>query len=204
MNQNLPRTTAPPRPRRSGTTSETWAARLGLLAAFAVGSSGGPHLARATTIETDAVLIDGRLGPSFLLDSRSNALEHLFKPSARLGGRLELGGGFELGASLLGLLSPNHHYRVIGLLGHGRYGLWQRPSFSLGVGAGLGVGKDADIQNVDLRADHTVMPYGFAALDARWSLGRSWRLGVELAYENLSLVSLGLTVGRRLSLGDES
>ena len=192
-----PRRPQDPHRRRIGRTKAR-ARILALLALLAASGVALPQAARA--LEAEALLVDGRLGPSFLLDSKSNALNHLFKPGVRLGARFEVGRRLELGASALGLLSPNAHYRVLGLLAHGRYGLWQRPTFSLGLGAGLGVGKDADIQNADLRADHTVMPYGFVGLDARWTVGRHWHLGVELAFENLSLLSLGIGVGRRLPL----
>src|SRR5204862_7112611 len=119
-----------------------------------------------------------------------------FKPVARVGLRCSLGARVELGAAVSGLLDGNAHYRVAGVLAHGRLALWRRPAFSLGAGVGLGVGTNADILHEDLRAGASpVVPYGFLALDARWTVAGPWLIGAEAGWENLSIVRLGALVG---------
>lgn len=142
------------------------------------------------------VVVDVQAGPAFLTRSRSHAIGHAFKPMARVGVRWTLLPRLEVGGALSGLLDGSAHYRVVGALAHGRLALWQRPEFSLGAGAALGLGRDADILHADLRASSSpVVPYGFLALDARWSFAGRWVGGVEAGWENLSIVRLGLSLG---------
>lgn len=123
----------------------------------------------------DSLLIDGQIGPAFLMRSLSHAVGHAFKAAARLGLRRSLGGRIEVGGALSGLLDGSAHYRVVGALSHGRVALWRRPAFSLGAGLGLGVGLNADILHGDLRAGASpMMPYGFLSLDARWAIAGRW------------------------------
>lgn len=130
--------------------------------------------------------------------SKSTALEHLFKPTLRLGGRATLGERFEVGGAFTALLDTNEHYRVLGFLAHARFAVIATRRFSLGAGLAFGLGSDADILHTELRADGTVAPYGFAALDARFSLSHHWFLSAEIAYENFALLHLGVVVGFRL------
>jgi hypothetical protein len=160
-----------------------------LLASTAPGISTPAHAA-------PPLLVDGHVSPAFLTKSRSPAIGHGAKPMARLGVRGELRPRLEVGGALTGLVDASAHYRVLGALAHGRFALWQRPTFSLGGALALGAGLDADILHSDLSADATVLPYGFLALDARWSLGPV-RLGVEAGWENLSILRLGLLAAYR-------
>lgn len=141
-------------------------------------------------------LVDGLVGPAFLMHSRSHAIGHAFKPTGRLGLRRRVGDRLEVGGSISGLIDASAHYRVVGALAHGRFALWQRPAFSLGGALALGAGNDADILHADLRAPGSpVIPYGFVALDARWSIAHRWLLGAEAGWENLSIVRLGALFG---------
>jgi hypothetical protein len=140
-------------------------------------------------------VVDARVGPAWLTTSRSHALGHMIRPTARLGARAPLGERVELGGSAMALLVGSEHYRVLGAVAHARYALWERTTFSLGAGAGLGVGYDADILHADLEAPGRVAPYGFLAADARWTLFRRWLVGVEAAWENRAALTLGLLVG---------
>lgn len=142
-------------------------------------------------------MVDGQVGPVFLLRSRSKAVGHAWKPMARVGVRTTLRPRLEVGGTVSGLLDGSEHYRVLGLLAHGRFALLQRPGFSLGASLALGAGYDADILHADLEGD-SVVPYGFFAVDGRWELGRRWLLGVEAGWENVSILRLGLLVGIRL------
>lgn len=144
----------------------------------------------------DPFVLDAQVGPVFLMRSRSHAVGHAFKAGARVGLRRSLGPRLELGAAVSGLLDSNSHYRVAGVLMHGRLALWRRPVFSLGAGMGLGIGTNADILHDDLRAGASpVVPYGFLALDARWVIAGQWLIGAEAGWENLSIVRLGALVG---------
>jgi hypothetical protein len=145
------------------------------------------------------LVADGQVGPAFLLRSQSHAVGHAFKPMARLGLRWALSPRVEVGGTISGLLDASEHYRVVGALAHGRLALWKRPTFSLGGGLALGAGYDADILHTDLRAGHPpVVPYGFVALDARWSIAGRWLLGAEAGWDNLSILRLGLLFGFEL------
>lgn len=148
-----------------------------------------------------ALVLDGQVGPAFLTKSRSRAIGHGFKPIARVGLRMELLPRLEVGGSVSGIVDSSEHYRVLGAVAQGRVALWQRPAFSLGAGLALGTGYNANILHADLRASAPVVPYGFLALDGRWSIGQRWLIGAETAWENLSIVRLGLLVGFRLDVG---
>ncbi len=154
-------------------------------------------LQAAQSAAAETYVVDAQAGPVFLTKSKSKAIGHAVQGDARLGLRLHLTDRLEVGGAVSGLINSSAHYRVLGLLAHGRFALLQKPVFSLGVGAALGVGNDADILHSDLAAGGQVLPYGFLALDARWTVARRWLLGVEAGWENLSMWRLGLVFGHR-------
>jgi len=141
-------------------------------------------------------VVDGQLGAAFLLHSRSHAIGHAFKPTARFGLRGRVGDRLEVGGSISGLVDASAHYRVVGALAQARFAVWRRSAFSLGGAIALGAGYDADILHADLRAKpYPVIPYGFLALDARWSIADRWLIGAEAGWEDLSIVRLGALFG---------
>jgi len=170
----------------------TWFALFGLVGAAAV-----PMLAPSAARAENAFVLDGQVGPAFLTKSRSRAIGHGFKPVARLGLRMSLTPRLEVGGAVSGIVDSSEHYRVLGGLAAGRFALWQRPVFSLGAVLGLGAGYDADILHADLEADAAIAPYGFLAVDARWSIGERWLVGLEAGWENVSILRLGLLWGYR-------
>lgn len=176
--------------------------------ALIVGLAGTAASASTPAAQAEpALIVDGQVGPAFLGRSRSSAVGHAFKPAARLGARVPLSRRVEAGAAISGIvdLSGSDHYRVVGALGQARMAVWQGATFSLGTSAALGVGYDADILHSDLQADAPVIPYGFLALDGRWNVGRYLLLGTEAAWENLSIIRVGLLVGLRLGgLADQN
>jgi hypothetical protein len=167
--------------------------RLAILVAFVVFV-----LWPAVAAAEPAVVADLATGPAYVTTSRSHALEHVVRPAARLGLRVELTPAFELGVAVSGLLVADAHHRVTGTLVHARHALVRRARFSAGVALAIGLGPDADILHDDLRADAGIRPYGFLAIDARWHLGDRYRLGAEVAWEDLSLLRAGLVLGVRL------
>lgn len=157
-------------------------------------------VAVATTAPADAdetLVIDGQLGPALLLQSRSRAIGHGVKPTARLGIRTQIAPRLEVGGALSALLDTSEHYRVLGGLATARFALWRRPAFSLGAALGLGAGYNADILHSDLDSDAPVAAYGMVAFDARWQLGARWLIGAEAGWDNLSIVRIGALVGLR-------
>ena len=88
------------------------------------------------------LVMDGVVGPTFLMKSRSRAIGHAFKPAARLGLRFPIADRLEVGGAVSGVVDGSKHYRVLGGLAHGRFALWDRPRFSVGAGLGLGAGYD--------------------------------------------------------------
>lgn len=156
-----------------------------------------PSLAAEAAPAPPALIVDASAGPAYLPRSRSHAVPHLFKPAARFGVRLAWTPRLELGGALLGLVDSNDHYRVLGAIAQARWALWAGTAFQVGASAGLGAGHDADILHTDLRADGEVAAYGVVAVDARWSLGRQWLLGVEASTTNLAVAQLGALVGFR-------
>jgi hypothetical protein len=142
------------------------------------------------------IVLDSQVGPAFLLQSKSHAIGHAFKPVARLGLRCTLSPRIEVGGAVSGLLDASAHYRVAGAFAHGRLALWRSPSFSLAANLAVGAGYNADILHADLRAGRPpVVPYGFLAVDARWSIGARWLIGSEAGWDNLSILRLGVLVG---------
>lgn len=154
-------------------------------------------LAAAPARAESDVILDGQIGPAFLMKSRSSAIGHSLKPMGRVGLRVALLPRVEVGVSASGIVDSSEHYRVLGALAHGRLALVHRPAFSLGAALGLGAGYDADILHGDLTATAPVAPYGFLAIDARWTVGGRWLIGAEAGWDNLSILRLGLVVGLR-------
>ncbi|MDZ4697088.1 MAG: hypothetical protein SGI86_18270 [Deltaproteobacteria bacterium] len=139
-------------------------------------------------------VVELRVGPTLLKNSRSKSLGHLLKPLVRLATRVEVTNGFEVGAALLSILDTSEHYRVAGMLATGRWAVFARPRFSAGLGFGFGAGYGADILDSDLYMRSSIVPYGYLSADARWRVGAMWAMGVEGAWENGSMYSLGLNL----------
>jgi hypothetical protein len=173
--------------------------RLLAVITSAIALSGAVAEVRAETATPGpSWVIDGRLGAAMLMKSRSKALGHLFKPDLLVSARRTLGERLEAGAALSALIAGSEHYRVLGLLAHARYAVWRPGRVSLGISGALGAGHDADILHRDLSADGSVAPYGFVAADGRWAIGQRWFVGLEVGFENLSMLQLGARVGWRL------
>lgn len=139
-------------------------------------------------------VVELRVGPTLLVNSRSKSLGHLLKPLVRLATRVEVTKGFEVGAALLSILDTSEHYRVAGMLASGRWAVLNWPRFSAGVGFGFGAGYGADILDSDLYMRNLIVPYGYLSVDARWRVGEMWAMGLEGAWENGSMYSLGLNL----------
>jgi hypothetical protein len=166
--------------------------------AFATASS----VAVTAPASADGTLVvDGQIGSALLLQSRSQAIGHGVKPTARLGLRTQIAPRLEVGGSLSALLDTSEHYRVLGGLATARFALWRRPAFSVGAGLGLGAGYNADILHSDLDAEAPVAPYGTVAFDARWRIRDRWLIGAEAGWDNLSMVRIGMLVGYHLGAG---
>jgi hypothetical protein len=169
-----------------------WIAAAGVLAAADAWGQSASTRGQAPLV-TDAVA-----GAAFLGHSESHAVGHAFKPSARLGLRATLAPRWELGGALSGIVDASEHYRVVGVLVQGRGAIVNGPVFSLGASLALGLGPDADVLHDGLRGTDGLRGYGFAALDARWTIASRWLLGAEAAWENLSIGRFGLVVGTLL------
>ena len=169
-----------------------WIATAGVLAGAISPAWGQSASAGRAPLVADAVV-----GAAFLGHSESHAIGHAFKPSARLGLRATLAARWELGGALSGIVDASAHYRVVGVLVQGRGAIVKGAVFSLGASLALGLGPDADILHDGLRGTDGLLGYGFAALDARWTIASRWLLGTEAAWENLSIARVGLVVGVR-------
>ena len=168
-----------------------WIAAAGVLTV-------SPAWAHAETDWRRAPLVaDAVVGGAFLGHSESHAIGHAFKPSARLGLRATLGERWELGGALSGIVDASEHYRVVGVLVQGRGAIVKGTVFSLGASLALGLGPDADVLHDGLRGSDGLLGYGFAAVDARWTIASRWLLGAEAAWENVSIARFGLVVGVR-------
>jgi hypothetical protein len=144
-----------------------------------------------------ALIADAVLSAAFLGESESHAIGHAFKPAARVGVRAAVGRRWELGGALSGIVDASEHYRVVGALAQGRGAIWQGEVFSFGAALALGLGRDADVLRDGLRGTDGLLAYGFAALDARWTIASRWLIGAEAAWENVSIARVGLVLGVR-------
>jgi hypothetical protein len=170
-----------------------------LALAMAVAGAIVSSVAATARASADGTLVvDGQLGPALLRQSRSRAIGHGVKPTARLGLRTQIAPRLEVGGALSALLDTSEHYRVLGGLATARFALWRRPAFSVGAALGLGAGYNADILHSNLDADAPVAPYGTVAFDARWRIGARWLIGAETGWDNLSIVRIGVLVGFHL------
>lgn len=158
-----------------------------------------PGLAAAEPERT--FVVDGLLGPAHLVQSRSHAPSHLFKPLLRVAVRTELIPRLEVGGAAIALLSPSAHYRILGGLGSARFAVIRGARFSLGPSAALGAGHDADILHADLSATARIAPYWLLAIDGRWQVGDRWLVGAEAGWHNAAVLYLGAVVGARLGGG---
>lgn len=142
--------------------------------------------------EESSALVSARAGYALFFNARSLALKHNIKPALRLGALWPVWSRIDLGAQL-SAVTANSNYGVWGAYGVGRYRLIDA-GFQLNASLGLGVGHDAPILHDSLTTDGTVLPYAYLGLEALFSLGDGWRLGVELADEQLSVLHLGAAV----------
>lgn len=168
--------------------------------AFAASAlAGGVAQAQDLSIPTQPALafrVQAQLGPAFLLQSRSKAVGHLFKPLLTLNLTHAWRPRWELGGAIVALIDTNHHYRILGVLGTARYGLWQGRATSLGASLGLGAGANADILHEDLNGKAAIAPYLQGAADLRWQLSPAWSVGAQAALLNTAALSLSAAIGR--------
>lgn len=162
--------------------------------ARAQSESGRPPLADVP----GTFVVDAQVGPTFLLNSESNALPHLLKPMLALALRYSWLSSVELGGQVVALLDTDRNYRVLGALAQARYALWVRPSVSLGASLGVGPGYDANILRDGLSGGGGVTLYGRLGVDARWNVAETYFLGVHLGTTNAATADLALLAGLRL------
>lgn len=143
-------------------------------------------------------VVDAQVGPTFLLNSESNALPHLVKPLVALALRYTWLSSVEFGGQVLALLDADRNYRVLGALAQARYALWVRPKFSLGASLGVGPGYDANILRDGLSGGGGLTLYGRLAADARWNVARDYLLGVQVGTTKAATAELALLAGLRL------
>jgi len=100
----------------------------------------------------------------------------------------------EVGAEIIGTQSDNENYSLLGALAFARAEMYRGPSFRLNLRGGFGFGSGPKILFKDLSHSKTVVPWGQFGLDMSWELIPGLRGGTALAYENLSVLSLLLTL----------
>jgi hypothetical protein len=157
-----------------------------------------PGAARAETGDDSSTRVGGRVGAAWFAKSQSLAPEHLFKPSVAAHVLFPNRNWLQLGAGASGIVSASLDYQVAGVYGLARFVPASSRNFEWGLSAGVGVGTNPAIVHSDLKAEAPVLPFVAVATDGRWRLGESLALGVDLAFEQLSVVHLGLGVSYSL------
>lgn len=174
--------------------------RMSLLAALLV----VPYTAQAETAATantaetaetsQEMRVGIRGGVSTFLNSQSYRPAHFIKPTTRVEFGLALDDNREVGAEIIGTQSDNENYSLLGALAFARAEMYRGPSFRLNLRGGFGFGSGPKILFKDLSYAKTVVPWGQFGLDMSWELIPGLRAGTALAYENLSTLSLLLTL----------
>lgn len=136
------------------------------------------------------------IGPALMLKSKSLALGQFVQPVATVSVTFPWRTRFAVGGEVLTLLESNEHYRVFGVMASGSYAFLQGPRFGVAPQLGIGLGRDADILNADLRGG-SVAIYATAGLKAQWSVGDKWLLGLQVDTLNLATARLAAFVARR-------
>jgi len=135
---------------------------------------------------------------ALFLHSRSLAIGHVIKPALRVtvDRRLPLFGLSKLrvGGQAFGIVDSSEHYRAWGLMASALYPLVEGALFHLDANLTLGAGLNADILHSDLEADIPVIPYGSLGLRAAFSVYEDIRVGTQIYFTNLSVLSLGAGV----------
>ncbi len=137
--------------------------------------------------------LSARLGYAFFMHARSIALEHKIKPALRLTATWPAFERIDIGAAAHGVLDSSPNYGVWAAYGVGRYRILDG-SFALNASLGVGVGHDAAILHPSLQTTGSILPYAYLGIEALFSLSDDWKLGIELADEQLSVLHFGAAV----------
>ena len=105
-----------------------------------------------------------------------------------------MNGNREVGLELVGTRSENHNYSLLGAMAFARVAMYTGPLYDLNLRGGFGFGSGPKILFKDLSYEKTIIPWGQMGIDMSWEILPDMRAGTALLYENLSLISLLLTL----------
>jgi len=132
-----------------------------------------------------------KTGPSFMLNSKSTTIPHLFKPMVRLESSRSLMDGTYLGAELASIVSTNKNYRLIKASALFSADLYRGTLYALWVRAGFGVGNAPRIMSPDLQGSSAFGMHVDLGTGMSWSLPfAESSLGLEIISDNLATLSL--------------
>ena len=152
-------------------------------------SQSTPPTARESGEQVAGRFLRVRAGGAYFLHARSSALPHRVKPAVHVAALWPLLPRLDVGAAASGVVGSSN-YGVWAAYCQGRYRLVDS-SWQLGASLGLGVGHDAPILHSSLETDGSVLPYALLGVDVVFSLSDHWRLGFEIADEQLSVLHFG-------------
>ena len=150
-----------------------------------------PQTAPADAVEQKPDMRLGlRAGVAAFLNSQSYRPAHFIKPTSRVEFGLSLDKKREVGVELVGTPSENKNYNLLGGLIFARAEVRRRAGHEMHLRAAFGAGSGPRILFKDLSYSRELIPWGQFGLDARWKIMPGMHIGTALAYENMSVLNL--------------
>jgi len=144
--------------------------------------------------KTDLMRVGLRAGVSAFLHAQSYRPAHFIKPTTRVEFGHRVAPSREIGIELAGTQSENTNYKLLGFLAFARGALYESSTKELWFRGGFGMGTGPRILFKDLSYEKALIPWGQLSLDMRWRLMPGMHLGTAIAYENLSVINLLLSL----------
>ena len=173
-------------------------ATVGFLGVFIPNDVQASENAAKKETGTEDIRVGLRAGISAFLNSQSYRPPHFIKPTTRVEVGFKLDAIREAGLEIVGTRSENENYSLLGALAFARAVLHKSSRNELNLRGGFGLGSGPRILFKDLSYEQDVIPWGQFGLDMRWKLMPGMHGGAALSYENLSVISLLLSLDFKL------
>lgn len=133
-------------------------------------------------------------GVSAFLNSQSYRPAHFIKPTTRVEFATGLSNHREVGLELVGTRSENDNYSLVGAMAFARAPMYVGTRYGLHFRGGFGLGSGPRVLFKDLSYEKALIPWGQFGFDMNWKILPGLRLGTAILNENLSVLSVLLTL----------
>ena len=157
------------------------------------------HSVTAETPETEPTTpqweVSVKAGTSFLLNGQSNALAHRLRHNLRAEFAYRLHPRLHIGGELVVPLNFDRNYRMLGGFFNAKVNIHDGDIYQFKWLGGVGLGFGPKILSTELNTEEPLRLWYQTAMQHRWTIvSNLMSIGLDIAYENLSVLSANLAI----------